>query len=158
MCARLIDAKRLLSGCATASCIAGRVRFGSIAGRARDQIAPSRRLYAGGGGSVRGYGYQELGPRDANGDPLGGRSLNEFAIEARYRFGNYGIVPFFDAGPGFRKQHAEIRQPAIWRRHQAGGYGHGLGRRLFRLMSLTPLNPRKGDARLPFTSRSGQRF
>ena len=44
--------------------IAGRARFGSIFGIARDDLAPSRRLYAGGGGSVRGFGFQELGPRD----------------------------------------------------------------------------------------------
>ena len=81
--------------------IAGRARAGSIAGIDRDDLAPSRRYYGGGGGSVRGYGYQRLGPFDPNGDPVGGRSLNEFAIEARYRFGDYGIVPFFDAGNAY---------------------------------------------------------
>src|SRR3546814_4965749 len=62
-------------------------------------IAPSRRCYAGGGGSVRGYGYQDIGPRDPNNDPIGGRSLTEFSIEARVKaFGNFGVVPFLDAG------------------------------------------------------------
>ncbi|HZG46129.1 MAG TPA: BamA/TamA family outer membrane protein, partial [Allosphingosinicella sp.] len=42
--------------------LAGRVRLGSITGIERDRLAPSRRFYAGGGGSVRGYGYQRLGP------------------------------------------------------------------------------------------------
>ncbi|MGE3747899.1 MAG: autotransporter assembly complex family protein, partial [Sphingomonadaceae bacterium] len=78
--------------------LAGRSRVGSIFGVSRDGLAPSRRYYSGGGGSVRGFGYQELGPRDANNDPLGGRSVTEFALEARYRFGDYGIVPFIDAG------------------------------------------------------------
>src|SRR3546814_7334913 len=41
--------------------IAGRVRAGSILGVDRDDLAPSRRYYGGGGGSVRGYGYQRLG-------------------------------------------------------------------------------------------------
>jgi len=41
---------------------------------------------------------RELGPRDAANVPLGGRSLSEFAVEGRYRFGNYGIVGFVDAG------------------------------------------------------------
>ena len=31
-------------------------------------------------------------------DPIGGRSLMEFALEARVRVGNFGIVPFIDAG------------------------------------------------------------
>jgi outer membrane protein assembly factor BamA len=30
--------------------------------------------------------------------PIGGRSLTEFAVEGRYRFGNYGVVAFVDAG------------------------------------------------------------
>ncbi len=88
--------------------LAGRVRVGSIMGAAREDIAPSRRYYAGGGGSVRGFGYQELGPKDPDSNPIGGRSLIEGAVEARYRFGDYGVVGFVDAGqvyesstPGF---------------------------------------------------------
>src|SRR3546814_2958020 len=76
--------------------LAGRVRVGSIVGAARERLAPSRRFYAGGGGSVRGFGYQELGPKDPNNDPIGGRSVNELAFEARYRFGNFGVVGFVD--------------------------------------------------------------
>ena len=78
------------------------MRLGTIVGADRDDIAPSRRFYAGGGGSVRGYGYQRLGPRDVDGDPIGGRSLAEFRLEARIRLkafgGNFGIVPFIDGG------------------------------------------------------------
>src|SRR5213078_4309764 len=82
--------------------VAGRVRLGTILGASRDDIAPSRRYYSGGGGSVRGYGYQRLGPKDVDGDPIGGRGLAEFAVEARVRLsqfgGNFGVVPFFDGG------------------------------------------------------------
>ena len=60
-------------------------------------------LQAGGGGSVRGYGFQRLGPRDpVFNDPIGGLSLAEFSLEARVRTplfgGALGIVPFIDAG------------------------------------------------------------
>ncbi len=65
--------------------LAARTRLGTILGAPRDQIAPSRRFYAGGGASVRGYGFQAIGPRDANNDPIGGRSLAEFSIEARVK-------------------------------------------------------------------------
>src|SRR3546814_1531804 len=61
--------------------IAGRARFGSIYGIDRAALAPSRRFYAGGGGSVRGFGYQELGPKDDANNPIGGRSLTAFAPE-----------------------------------------------------------------------------
>ncbi len=92
--------------------LAGRVRLASIPGAPLFAIAPSRRLYAGGGSSVRGYGYQAIGPRDEIGQPTGGRSLSEVSLEARIKTGFFGgalsVVPFFDAGavgvdptPGF---------------------------------------------------------
>ena len=37
--------------------------------------------------------------------PLGGRSLAEFAVEGRYRFGNYGVVAFVDAGQVYESQY-----------------------------------------------------
>lgn len=82
--------------------MAGRVRFGSIPGAALDNIAPSRRYYAGGGSSVRGYGFQQIGPRDVEGAPSGGRSVVEAAVEARIKTGFFdgalSVVPFLDAG------------------------------------------------------------
>jgi translocation and assembly module TamA len=94
--------------------IAARGKFGSITGAPIGAVAPSRRLYAGGGGSVRGYDYKGIGPHNDQGDPTGGRSLTELSFEARIRTGllggNLGIVPFVDAGtvgenstPGFRQ-------------------------------------------------------
>ena len=135
--------------------IAGRARAGSILGTGRDDVAPSRRYYGGGGGSVRGYGFQRLGPFDPNGDPVGGRSLNEFALEGRYRFGNLGIVPFFDAGNAYESSFPK------------GGnlrYGVGIGGRFytnfgpFRIDAATPLNPRKGDGKLALYISIGQAF
>src|SRR5690606_6433897 len=82
--------------------LASRARFASIPGAPVSAIAPSRRLYAGGGGSVRGYAYKGIGPRNSLGDPTGGRSLTELSLEARIRTGllggALGIVPFIDAG------------------------------------------------------------
>jgi len=122
--------------------LAGRARIATIAGAARADIAPSRRLYAGGGGSVRGFGYQELGPKDPEGDPIGGRSLVEGAVEARYRFGNYGVVAFVDAGqvytsstPGFD----DIR------------FGVGVGARFY-----TNFGPLRLDVAMPIDRREGE--
>jgi translocation and assembly module TamA len=82
--------------------VAGRARLGGIAGASQQTIAPSRLFYAGGGGSIRGFGYQLIGPLNALTQPTGGRSLAEFSLEARVRLpvfgGNFGVVPFIDAG------------------------------------------------------------
>jgi len=78
---------------------AGRVAAGSIYGASLAAIPANRRFYAGGGGSVRGYGYQDIGPRDAAGLPTGGRSLIETSAELRIGITEkIGIVPFLDAG------------------------------------------------------------
>jgi len=135
--------------------IAGRARAGSIQGIDRDDLAPSRRYYGGGGGSVRGYGYQRLGPFDPNGNPIGGRSLNEFAVEARYRFGNFGIVPFFDAGNSYESSTPRLSDLR---------YGVGIGGRFytnfgpFRIDVATPLNPRPGDGKVALYLSIGQAF
>ena len=135
--------------------LAGRVRAASIDGISRDDLAPSRRYYGGGGGSVRGYGYQRLGPFDPNGNPVGGRSLNEFSLEARYRFGNFGIVPFFDGGNSYE---SSIPKGSDMR------YGAGIGGRFYtnfgplRFDVATPLNKRKGDGLIALYISIGQAF
>ena len=135
--------------------LAGRVRFGTIQGASRDEIAPSRRLYAGGGGSVRGYGYQKLGPLDPNGDPIGGRSLTEGSIEGRYRFGNYGVVAFLDVGQAYESSTPKFSDLR---------YGVGIGGRFYtnfgplRVDVATPLDRRKGESRINIYVSIGQAF
>jgi translocation and assembly module TamA len=135
--------------------LAGRLRFGQISGASLFSIAPSRRFYAGGGGSVRGYGYQAIGPKDFNNDPIGGRSLTEAAIEARIRFGNFGIVPFIDAGQLYT---------ASLPRFSNMRYGAGIGVRYYssfgpiRVDVGTPINPGPGDGRIAVYVSLGQAF
>ncbi|MDR7155282.1 translocation and assembly module TamA [Sphingobium xenophagum] len=122
--------------------IAARTRLGTINGVARDDVAPSRRIYAGGGGSVRGFGFQELGPKDVNVDPIGGRSVNEFAVEGRYRFGNYGVVAFVDAGQVYESQIPEFSDMR---------YGVGLGGRFY-----TNFGPFRADIAMPINRQPGE--
>jgi translocation and assembly module TamA len=135
--------------------VAARARVGTISGSSRDNLAPSRRLYGGGGGSVRGFGYQRLGPLDPNNDPIGGRSVNEFALEGRYRFGNLGVVGFVDAGQAYE---STIPKFDDWR------VGVGIGGRFYtnfgpvRLDLATPLNRRPGDSRFSVYVSIGQAF
>ena len=139
--------------------VAGRARLGSIAGAGPNRIAPSRRLYAGGGGSVRGFGFQRIGPLDANGDPAGGRSLVEFALEARIRTkffdGNLGLVPFIDAGNVYRDTFPDF---------SGLRFGAGVGLRYYsdfgpiRIDVGTPINPRPGDSVVAVSVSLGQAF
>lgn len=135
--------------------LAGRVRVGSILGASRENLAPSRRFYAGGGGSVRGFGYQQLGPKDPNNDPIGGRSVNEAAVEARYRFGNYGVVAFVDAGQVYRGSTPDFSNLR---------YGAGIGGRFYtnfgpmRLDVATPIDRQPGEARVSVYVSIGQAF
>ena len=135
--------------------LASRGRIGAIVGLGRDSLAPSRRFYAGGGASVRGYGFQAIGPRDVNNDPIGGRSLTELSVEARYRFGAFGVVPFLDAGnisPGGLPTLGELR------------VGAGLGVRYYsnfgpiRVDVGTPLNPQPGDSSIAVYVSLGQAY
>ncbi|WP_299646953.1 autotransporter assembly complex family protein [Sphingomonas bacterium] len=136
--------------------LAARTRIGSILGAPREQIAPSRRFYAGGGASVRGYGYQDVGPRDLNNDPIGGRSLTEFSIEARVPvWGQFGVVPFLDAGNIYTSPLPKF---------SGMRYGAGLGVRYYssfgpiRVDVGTPLNPQPGVARVAVYVSLGQAF
>jgi translocation and assembly module TamA len=135
------------------------VRLGSIPGTALTRIAPSRRFYSGGGGSVRGFGYQAIGPRDTLGDPTGGRSVAEFALEARVRLGLFGgafsVVPFLDGGNVYG---------ATLPKFSGLRFGAGLGVRYhtsfgpIRVDLGTPINPRAGDPRITVAVSLGQAF
>lgn len=138
--------------------LAGRVRLGTIVGAERDRIAPTRRFYAGGGASVRGYGYQAIGPRDIANEPVGGRSLTEAAIEARFRFGSmrqFGIVPFLDAGTISTDALPSTKDLRV---------GAGIGVRYYsnfgpiRIDVGTPINPQPGDSRIGVYVSLGQAF
>jgi translocation and assembly module TamA len=139
--------------------LAGRVRLGSIPGTDVASIAPSRRFYAGGGASVRGFAYQAVGPRDALGNPSGGRSLSEFSLEARVKTGLLGglvsVVPFIDAGTVGTTASPTVNGAKI---------GVGIGMRYqtsfgpIRFDLGTPVNPAKGDSRIGVYISLGQAF
>ncbi len=67
-----------------------------------ERLPPSLRFYAGGDRSVRGYGYQELSPRDQLGLPEGARHLAVASVEVERRLvGPWGVAAFVDAGNAF---------------------------------------------------------
>jgi translocation and assembly module TamA len=121
---------------------AGRAAVGSMIGVDRDSIPADVRLYAGGGGSIRGYSFQSAGPLIGN-EPVGGRSVLELSAEFRFRITqSIGLATFLDGGRAFDAVYPDFSDPIQW--------GAGVGIRYhtpigpLRLDVATPLNPRKG--------------
>lgn len=137
--------------------LAARVAVGSIVGAPSDEIPDDRLFFAGGGGSVRGFAYRGLGPRLANGDIVGGRSLFEASFEYRARVTeDIGIVPFVDAGSAFA--------PNLPNFSEKIRVGAGLGLRYYtgigaiRLDVAAPLNRDPGDPRFAVYIGIGEAF
>ena len=123
--------------------LAGRVEAGGLAGADLRTIPASLRYYSGGAGSVRGYAYQSLGPRDSGGDPLGGRSYQVVNLEARFKVAeNVGLVPFLDGGMVYRDELPRILGDMNW--------GTGLGLRYY-----TPIGPLRLDVGVPLQPVDG---
>jgi translocation and assembly module TamA len=139
--------------------LAERVRVASINGAPLVDLAPSQHLFAGGGASVRGYGYQDVGPRNANNTPIGGLSVTEFSLEARIRTGladgALSVVPFIDAGMVGETPTPTMRDAKV---------GVGIGVRYktnfgpIRFDIGTPVNPAPGDSRIGVYVSLGQAF
>lgn len=138
--------------------LAGRARLGTILGEDTEALPASRRFYAGGGGSIRGYEYQLVGPLDGDENPFGGTSLLELGAEVRVRVTEeIGVVPFIDGGTVFDDPIPNGDETLRW--------AAGLGLRYFtgfgpvRLDVAFPLNPRDGvDEVFQFYISFGQAF
>jgi translocation and assembly module TamA len=136
--------------------LAARVKVGSIFGGDIPLVPAQDRFYAGGGGSVRGYGYQEVGPRFSDNNPVGGLSLFETSFEVRKRLTEqWGVVGFLDAGSVGLQNNPDFTRP----KYGAGvGVRYNLGFGPLRLDLATPLNPDKGDPLLQVYLSIGQSF
>ena len=65
-------------------------------------LPPTLRFYAGGDRSVRGYTYQSLGPKDSNGNVIGGKNLLVGSVELEYSLTReWALAAFYDAGNAF---------------------------------------------------------
>jgi len=97
---KLISEARYFTPMLRGTVLAGRVTAGTIEPtEATDDVPIFKRFFSGGSNSVRGYAFQELGPRDANGEPIGGDTLLEGSLEVRYPiWRDFGGVTFVDFG------------------------------------------------------------
>lgn len=121
--------------------IAGRARVAATAGQALRSLPVNKRVFSGGGSSVRGYDYQAVGPLDVNGVPIGGRSAIEAAIEARAKIlAEVQIAAFVDAGAVYSESFPNF----------TGDYLVGAG---FGVRYMTPIGPIRLDVATPLENR-----
>ena len=136
--------------------IAGRLRAGGLIGAPLESLPPEQRFFAGGGGSARGYEYQSLSPRNAQGDLVGGRSIVESSVELRWRQSRrWGGVLFMDSAAAGRDETPDFG---------AVRSAVGLGVRYYldfapvRFDVATPLDANTGDADIQVYIGLGEAF
>jgi translocation and assembly module TamA len=136
--------------------VAARVKLGVIAGGAIPLVPPQDRFYGGGGGSVRGYGYQAVGPRYPDNTPEGGLSVVETSVELRQHLtGNWGLAAFVDTGSVGKQVTPDFSHPEIG---VGLGVRYNLGFGPIRFDIGTPLFRRDGDAVIQVYLSIGQSF
>lgn len=100
------------------------------------ELPPTIRFFAGGDQSVRGFGYQDLGPLDEAGNVIGGEDLLAGSVELEYRFlekwlflEKWGVAVFYDTGNAMRTFSGSLEE------------GAGVG-----LRWVSPIGPIRADA------------
>jgi translocation and assembly module TamA len=137
--------------------LAGRAALGTLDGAPLASLPADQRIYVGGGGTIRPYGYQMAGPLASNNDPIGGRSSLVLNFESRVKVTDtIGVVPFVDAGSYYENSVPQINQRLF--------YGVGLGLRYYtpfgplRLDLATPLYKRNADSWIQVYVSLGEAF
>lgn len=123
--------------------LAGKLAAGTIIGGDElSDIPATRRFFLGGGGTVRGYGYQEISPRDGRNKLLGGRSYVAATAEARIGVTEtIGVVPFIDVGTVSTDEVPDFKDIRA---------GAGIG-----LRYATPFGPLRLDVAVPLKKYPG---
>ncbi len=123
--------------------VAVKAAFGQIFGIDHNKMPADLRFYPGGGGSVRGYGYQMAGPLQGT-IPVGGLSMLTGSLELRFKVTeSIGVVPFLDAGTAYLDTVPDFSGQEML-------YGAGLGLRYY-----TAIGPIRLDVAVPLRKRPG---
>ncbi|GHT88452.1 outer membrane protein assembly factor [Alphaproteobacteria bacterium] len=124
--------------------IAFYTKIGSIINNEKLKTPIDRLFFAGGANSIRGYGYQKLGPFSTDGLPLGGKSSFEFGVEPRLKItDDIGAVLFVECGNVYNQRFPKLFKNAL--------FGYGAGIRYY-----TPLGPIRLDIAFPAKRRRKQ--
>ncbi len=118
-----------------------RGRLGSILATSISDVPSGRRLYSGGGGSIRGYAERTIGPLDNDSQPTGGLSALEIGGEFRAQvYGDFGLAVFAAAG--------SVSEEPVPTFSAGVQYAAGLGFRYY-----SPLGPIRADVAIPLNAR-----
>jgi len=90
-----------------------RAELGMTLTRDFEALPASMRFFAGGDLSLRGYGYQALGPRDAEGRVVGGKNLLLLGVEYEHPLTkNWTLAGFVDTGNAFNDTRVHLKSGA----------------------------------------------
>lgn len=143
-------------GKAARTVLAARLHLGAILNGTVADIPAPQRFYAGGGGSVRGFAYQAVGPRLPDNTPQGGLSLMEGSLELRHDLTRtWGLVAFVDAGAVGSQNTPSFNDVGVG----AGvGVRYNLGFGPIRVDVAAPVSGRHGGAPFQIYVSIGQAF
>ena len=138
------DLKDLFEEAPGRSVLALRTLIGQALGAGEFSLPPDQRFYGGGSATIRGFGFQKVGPNfiDNPNYPTGGTAITAAGGEFRQRFyENWGVAAFIDAGQVSAKLKFLPDQLRV---------GVGAGMRYY-----TPIGPIRFDVAVPVPRRSG---
>ncbi len=125
----------------------GRTELGATLVDQFDKLPTSYRFYAGGINSIRGYDYKELGPKDSEGNVVGGKFLTVLSLEyEKAVFDDWGVAAFIDSGNAYNPGNIILKT------------GAGLGIRWYspfgpvRLDFAVPLNDANSSFQIHFAA------
>ena len=122
--------------------LAGRIGIGTILGPGQKEIPADERFFVGGGGSLRGFGFQMANDVGTDKKPVGGRSMLEFSVETRWQATQaVGVVLFMDGGRAFSESFPTVDKEIF--------LGPGVGVRYG-----TPIGPLRLDVGIPLNART----
>jgi outer membrane protein insertion porin family len=123
-----------------------RGRFGYATGYAGRELPASERFFLGGPTTVRGFAFRDIGPKDLNGNPLGGTSFLQFNLEIGRDFGRLlRFVVFLDAGNVYNP----INQFDMGELRRGAGFG---------IRIVTPVGPVRLDWGFKLDRRPGEKL
>jgi translocation and assembly module TamA len=142
--ATYFDLNNLLPIAPGRSVLAARALAGIAEGAGELSLPPDQRFYAGGTSTIRGYGYQLVGPEFPQTDiPIGGTAITAGGLEFRQRFySSWGAVAFVDAGQVSASLKATRDDVRV---------GAGAGMRYY-----TAIGPIRFDIAVPVSRRPGE--